>query len=146
MSCKCNNCDKIFFEDSELELLKEEDEFYKWCDECKTDWYLSDIKCIYCEGNPKESTHFLCEKCWVWMCDDCYDHMVEHTGHYHQICESCDDEQYDQIMKHFKHEPDYLCEECLSYMWSRKRSYSKMIWVGFVLLVLSFLIWKTYVF
>ena len=70
--------------------------------------------CLYCE-DKKPSTHFECEECWVWMCDDCYDHMVEHTEHYHQIGDSCEDEQYNILSKHFWWDsPDYICNTCLS--------------------------------
>lgn len=70
-------------------------------------------KCIYCDSWNK-SEHFLCEKCWIWMCDDCYDLNVEHDSHYHEICNFCDDKQYKKITKALGKEPAYLCEDCLS--------------------------------
>jgi hypothetical protein len=75
--------------------------------------------CIYCK-DWNESTHFLCEKCWVWMCDDCYDLDREHTWHYHQICEVCEDDLYKKLLKEFWHEPDYICEKCVSIISDKK--------------------------
>lgn len=113
MSCKCNNCEKIFFYDEDLTHLKDWDETFSWCDVCKTDWHLVDIQCIYCENN-QESTHFICEKCGVWMCDDCYDLIKEHTWHYHRICDDDELEDKDKIIKYIGCEPEYICEECLN--------------------------------
>lgn len=69
--------------------------------------------CIYCETWNK-SEHFICERCWVWMCDDCYEWKVEHDSHYHEICNSCDDKEYDIIVKAIWHEPSYICENCVN--------------------------------
>lgn len=69
-------------------------------------------KCLYCDENRK-SEHFLCERCGVGMCEECYQLMVEHDGHYHEICENADDEEYDKIVKELGDEPAYLCEKCL---------------------------------
>ncbi|WP_180358553.1 hypothetical protein [Bacillus tropicus] len=43
--CRCNNCMKVFKDDDEFELLKDEqsNEFYKGCPSCKTDSYLMDL-------------------------------------------------------------------------------------------------------
>lgn len=56
---QCNNCSSIFEDknnsyyqkkyaddthtDWELVLLEDEEEYYRWCPNCKTDWYLKDI-------------------------------------------------------------------------------------------------------
>lgn len=74
---------------------------------------MKNTNCIYCEDN-KPSNHFLCDVCGVGMCDDCYDEDKEHTGHYHEICESADDKEYELIIKKVGYEPAYLCEKCLS--------------------------------
>lgn len=70
-------------------------------------------KCIYCENN-QSSEHFLCEACGVGMCDECYDNLVEHTGHYHEICELTSDKLCKKIIKELGYEPAYLCEKCLN--------------------------------
>ena len=42
--CRCNNCMRVFRDDSELELFKDGDEWFKGCPDCKTDGYLMDIE------------------------------------------------------------------------------------------------------
>lgn len=80
------------------------------------DWYPSDIKiivpCMYCDSG--KSSHFECELCLGGMCDECYDLITEHDQHFHRICETCDDIQYERITTKLWHEPDYICEWCLS--------------------------------
>lgn len=73
---------------------------------------MKNTNCIYCE-DKKPSEHFICDVCGVGMCDDCYDSEVEHTGHYHEICEATNDKQYKMIVAKVGHEPAYLCEKCL---------------------------------
>jgi len=49
--CRCNNCMKVFSDDSQLEILESvyfpsmenDPEFYKGCPDCKTDAYLMDL-------------------------------------------------------------------------------------------------------
>lgn len=50
--CRCNNCMKVFSDDSQLEILEDvcfsidgenNLEFYKGCPDCKTDAYLMDL-------------------------------------------------------------------------------------------------------
>lgn len=43
MKCRCNNCMRVFGDDSELELFRDEDEWFKGCPDCKTDGYLMDV-------------------------------------------------------------------------------------------------------
>lgn len=68
--------------------------------------------CIYCD-KKRPSKHFCCDLCGVGMCNNCYNNMTEHDGHYHEICENADPKEYDLIVKKIGHEPAYLCEECL---------------------------------
>ena len=42
---KCNSCQFIGFEDN-LEILKDNTEYFKGCPNCKTDEYLMDIETI----------------------------------------------------------------------------------------------------
>lgn len=44
MKCRCNNCMRMFRDDSELELSKDGDEWFKGCPDCKTDGYLMDVE------------------------------------------------------------------------------------------------------
>ena len=69
-------------------------------------------KCAYCKKNY--SSHFECERCGIGMCDECYNNIVEHDGHYHNICEHAGKVECDKIVKAIGNEPEYLCEECLS--------------------------------
>jgi len=69
--------------------------------------------CIYCEWYKYKWTHFLCEVCWIWMCDNCYNNDIEHNWHYHRVCENTEDDLYNKIIKKIWHEPDYICEKCL---------------------------------
>ena len=71
---------------------------------------------MYCEKPKMEDEHFLCEVCGVGMCDECYDALVEHDGHFHLILENCDDErEIDLITKACGgSEPDYICEDCVN--------------------------------
>ena len=69
--------------------------------------------CLYCD-DKRPSAHFICDRCGVGMCDDCYDGMAEHDNHYHEICENADEEEYEAIVKDIGHEPAYLCENCLN--------------------------------
>ena len=48
---KCNNCDNFFYEEitdvrnnNALEIINENDEFYRGCPVCKTDKYLADVE------------------------------------------------------------------------------------------------------
>ena len=52
---KCNNCDNFFYEEitdernnNALEIINENNEFYRGCPVCKTDKYLADVE--LCEG------------------------------------------------------------------------------------------------
>ena len=74
--------------------------------------------CIYCD-DKQPSEHFLCDMCGVGMCDECYDNMREHDGHYHEICEVADDKEYEAIVKEIGYEPAYLCEECLNKIYKK---------------------------
>lgn len=115
MSYKCNKCGHISFNDIQDDLNPISDDII--CSECWAKHSAIIIPCLYCsednEDNLKESTHFLCEECWVWMCDDCYHSDVEHVWHYHEVWDSCEDELYDKLVNHFWHSPAYICEKCL---------------------------------
>ena len=48
---KCNNCDNFFYEEitdernnNSLEIIKEDDEYFRGCPICKTDKYLADVE------------------------------------------------------------------------------------------------------
>ena len=41
---KCNNCDEVFTNDDELEIMQDNDGYFKGCPTCKTDGFLIDIK------------------------------------------------------------------------------------------------------
>lgn len=48
---KCTNCDNFFYEEitdernnNALEIINENDEFYRGCPICKTDKYLADVE------------------------------------------------------------------------------------------------------
>lgn len=70
--------------------------------------------CMYCD-NKKENTHFTCEVCGVGMCDECYDLLVEHDGHFHLILDNCDDEREIRLITEAcGGEPDYICEDCVN--------------------------------
>ena len=47
--------------------------------------------CIYCEDN-NTAEHFCCEICGDGMCEDCYNSEKEHSSHYQEITDSCEDE------------------------------------------------------
>jgi len=86
------------------------------CKQCHWAKTIKKIDCIYCDEDKIEkweSNHFLCEVCWVWMCDECYENEVEHIWHYHRVCESIEDDLYEKIIQKLGHEPDYICEKCL---------------------------------
>ena len=70
--------------------------------------------CIYCEDN-NTAEHFCCEICGDGMCEDCYNSEKEHSSHYQEITDSCEDEnQAALILKSCGgNEPDYLCQKCL---------------------------------
>ena len=74
-------------------------------------WELEQINplCIYCNNcdNNNPSEHFQCDHCGVGMCDDCYDDLTEHDGHYHRPYE---DDNWDDERK-----PEYLCDCCVKY-------------------------------
>lgn len=74
--------------------------------------FANNPKCPYCEENRK-SEHFICDMCGVGMCEKCYQSMVEHDGHYNEICENADEAEYEAIVKEIGYEPAYLCEDCL---------------------------------
>ncbi len=47
---KCNNCDNFFYEEitdernnNALEIIEEDDEYFRGCPICKTDKYLADV-------------------------------------------------------------------------------------------------------
>jgi hypothetical protein len=62
--------------------------------------------CAYCNHDDiKHSNHFQCDMCDKGMCDDCYDNLTEHDGHYHRPYES--DEWSDE------RQPEYVCDECI---------------------------------
>ncbi|MEC0276852.1 hypothetical protein [Peribacillus frigoritolerans] len=44
MKCRCNMCWSHFKDDDELELLKDEKEYFHGCPKCKTDGYLMDLE------------------------------------------------------------------------------------------------------
>ena len=44
MSCRCDMCMRVFGSDSELALMKDEDEWFKGCPVCGTDEYLMDLE------------------------------------------------------------------------------------------------------
>jgi len=70
--------------------------------------------CIYCDNN-NSSTHFLCEVCGIGMCDDCYDNLIDHDLHYHQILKNCDcKREIKLITKACNGEPEYICEICVN--------------------------------
>ena len=76
-------------------------------------------ECIYCEPHKKcsnDELHFVCEICGNGMCDDCYDSMVEHDGHYHLPLENCDDEREIELITEAceNDNPDYICEDCMN--------------------------------
>ena len=70
--------------------------------------------CIYCDDN-NTAEHFCCEICGDGMCEDCYNSEKEHSSHYQEITDSCEDEnQAALILKSCGgNEPDYLCQKCL---------------------------------
>ena len=41
---RCNNCDEVFINDDELEIMQDNDGHFKGCPTCRTDSYLMDIK------------------------------------------------------------------------------------------------------
>lgn len=48
---QCNNCDNFFYEDitdernnNALEIIEENDEYFRSCPICKTDKYLADVE------------------------------------------------------------------------------------------------------
>jgi hypothetical protein len=48
---RCNNCMKVFKNDEELEMLQDDNGFFKGCPTCKTDSFLMDVdylKCTIC--------------------------------------------------------------------------------------------------
>lgn len=117
MSYKCSKCNNLSFNDIEDDLNPISDDII--CNKCRAKHSAIKIDCIYCDEDekdtPRESTHFLCEECGVWMCDICYDNMVEHTWHYHEIWNHCKDELYEKLKKHFwGYTPSYICEKCLN--------------------------------
>jgi len=74
-------------------------------------------RCIYCEGSKQtKDLHFACEICGAGMCDDCYDRMVEHDAHYHEILENCDDEREIRLILEANNgnDPAYICESCVN--------------------------------
>jgi hypothetical protein len=76
-------------------------------------------ECIYCEPHKKcsnDKLHFVCEVCGNGMCDECYDSMAEHDGHYHLPLENCDsDREIELISKACGNDsPDYICETCMN--------------------------------
>ncbi|MCT7578750.1 hypothetical protein [Aliarcobacter butzleri] len=71
-------------------------------------------KCLYC-ADSNIGEHFCCSICGDGMCDDCYNSEKEHSLHYQEIIDSCEDE--DQAAFIIKscggNEPDYICQKCL---------------------------------
>jgi len=119
MSYRCTNCNYLSFNsiNDDIHLLTDE----IVCKKCNKSWTIKKIDCLYCETKDKwESNHFLCEICWVWMCDTCYDEMKEHDYHYHRICENVEDILYEKIVSKIWYEPDYICEKCLDNIENKK--------------------------
>jgi hypothetical protein len=74
-------------------------------------------RCIYCDSNEQiEDFHFACEICGDGMCDDCYDSMTEHDGHYHLPLENCDSEMEIKLITKAcgNDNPAYICEACMT--------------------------------
>lgn len=74
-------------------------------------------KCIYCDPHKEcEEVHFMCEICGDGMCDDCYDAMKEHDGHYHLPLENCDSEMGIKLIIKAcgNDDPAYICESCMT--------------------------------
>lgn len=44
MTIRCNSCMRMFKDESELELFRDGDEWFKGCPDCKTDGHLMDIE------------------------------------------------------------------------------------------------------
>lgn len=40
---RCNFCLSVFRDESELQLLRDGDEWYRGCPDCRTDEYLTDL-------------------------------------------------------------------------------------------------------
>ena len=40
---KCNNCDEVFINDDELEIMQDNEGHFKVCPTCRTDSFLMDI-------------------------------------------------------------------------------------------------------
>ena len=40
---KCNNCDEVFTDDDELEIMQDNEGHFKGCPTCRTDGFLMDI-------------------------------------------------------------------------------------------------------
>lgn len=72
-------------------------------------------KCLYCESKQTKDLHFVCEDCGSWMCNDCYDNLIDHTEHYHEVLDRMDDENtIANLQKKFwECWPAYICNECL---------------------------------
>ena len=75
-------------------------------------------KCLYCEDSKQtEDLHFVCEDCGNGMCDECYDLLIDHDYHYHEVLDNIDMDQIGAIMKlqkkFWERWPTYICEVCL---------------------------------
>lgn len=44
MTCRCNNCMRMFEDDDDLKLFCDNGEYYKGCPDCGTDEYLMDME------------------------------------------------------------------------------------------------------
>lgn len=74
-------------------------------------------KCIYCEDSKQtKDLHFACEICGNGMCDECYDQMTEHDGHYNLPLENCDSDLEIKLIAEAcgNDNPDYICESCMT--------------------------------
>lgn len=107
---KCNWCD-WHGTDDQLKTREENGDIIETCPKCgdNSEGKIMDIPnpCLYCDdqNDPNNSEHFECDMCSKGMCDDCYQSMKEHDGHYHRPYES--EEWADE------RQPEYVCDQCI---------------------------------